>query len=163
MGRILPRRRMRDEFRFALWRWQDIHFDGRLYMTKLYLWRAPWQQTCLHWIHRADPGRDLHDHPRSFLSLVLRGGYTEDRPATPGRPWVRGPNGRWKLRLASTVRRAGFWAFRRASDAHRIASVRSGTLTLVLWGPRRRDWGFVTPYGWRHWRSYLEIGEEQSS
>lgn len=32
----------------------------------------------VHRLDAADPGMDLHDHPWAFISIVLRGGYTEE-------------------------------------------------------------------------------------
>ena len=151
-------RLIRDGDRFALWRWQFIEHNGSPYITKLYLARTPLFQLCLHWLHRRDHDRALHDHPRDFVSIVLRGGYLEERPSTA-------PS--WESVDAADVpasdtylveRRRFSVAFRRATAAHRIIRVNPGTLTLVFWGPKRREWGFHTPFaGWVHWRRYLRL------
>jgi hypothetical protein len=52
--------------------------------TRPYLIRwainTPFGGVKLHHILRSDEDRDCHDHPWSFLSIVLRGGYWEHRP-----------------------------------------------------------------------------------
>lgn len=155
------RREMSDNRRYALWRWQDLHFDAGLYLQKLYLLRTPLTQIALHWIHMGDPGRDLHDHPRSFVSIVLRGGYWEERPVprVDGKPGIEW----WDERtpVCDVGYRGRFSvAFRRADQPHRISQVEPGTLTLVLWGPKRRTWGFHTYFGWVPWVPYCKAMAE---
>lgn len=89
----------------------------------------------LHWIVRPDPQPDPHDHPVTFLSIVLRGGYTEWRPEIP----------------LHVVR---WFNLIRSTDVHRITYVKPGTLTLAIAGPKVRDWGHHTPAGWVDWRTY---------
>jgi hypothetical protein len=78
----------------------------------------------LHAFYHSDP-EPLHDHPWWFVSLVLAGQYLEisDRP----------PH----------VRRAGSIAFRRSSFRHRV-ELNHPCITLILTGPRVREWGFHT-------------------
>ena len=137
--------------RFAAWRWQDIFVDGGLYLRKLYLLRTPWFQWTIHWIRKADPGRDLHDHPSDFASVILRGGYIEERPTG----WDLDDADRWIPRTERTYHKAPTILYRNAEALHRIASVDAGTVTMVLWGRKRRKWGFQTPEGWRHWREVV--------
>lgn len=100
----------------------------------------------LHRIDQADPGLDLHDHPWPFLSIVLRGGYTEEVVDTREagraarrfrRSWLRGSAHRLRLH-----------------EAHRIIDVLPGTVTLVLRGRKQRQWGFYLPYGWVDQQKY---------
>jgi hypothetical protein len=154
---FLPSRLLRDGQRFALLRWEHIVHDGAPYMTKLYLWRTPWQQTCLHWIFQRDRDRDMHDHPRDFVGLVLRGGYLEERPASAVGWAAVDSAGIPFCPTFLTDRRAGQLAYRRAADPHRIVRVDPGTLTLVVWGHKKREWGFHTDFGWVHWRRYLGL------
>lgn len=133
---------------WCFWRWMDIRSQpdqasGRehdpVYLRRLYLLRTPWFQVMLHRILRPDPDRHLHDHPWDFLSLVLRGWYQEQR----GR---RIHTRRW-------------WNFCRAEGAHKITVVSPDCITLVFTGRKRRDWGFHTPTGWVHWKSYIYGGK----
>lgn len=130
---------------FALWRWKDIETDGDLYLRRLIIAQVPKVgSVMLHWIMRPDLSRDLHDHPVSFLSVVLRGSYWELVPVTdPEVPGLKLRHIRWLN-------------FKRATDAHRIRDVfgKRGVLTLVFAGPNRRKWGFFTAEGWVPWTEY---------
>jgi hypothetical protein len=111
----------------------DIHD----YMER-WIVRTPWFMVRLHHILRSDRGVDLHDHPFDFVSVILRGGYTEVHGGScPG--------------IASY--RAGSVLFRRAEDLHRLVLDRPAW-TVVFTGPVRRTWGFSTPTGWVDWREY---------
>ena len=50
--------------------------DGKLYLWRLYILRTPWFGVMLHKIMDDDPDC-LHDHPWSFVSFILKGGYEE--------------------------------------------------------------------------------------
>lgn len=91
----------------------------------------------LHHILRSDAGRDLHDHPWDFVSLLLHGQYTEIREAGS----------------AGQVYGAGSILFRKAETCHRLV-LDAPVWTLVLCGPLRREWGFRTGTGWVNWRAY---------
>ncbi len=91
----------------------------------------------IHHMSGPDPGKDLHDHPWWFGSLVLRGGYTEKRANT------HTPR-RW-----NPVQRNWLsWKALRQNECHTIYSVSASTWTLVIHGFRRSTWGFYTPTGW---------------
>jgi hypothetical protein len=95
------------------------------YLTRWRVVQTPWFSIYVHKIGTPD-SRELHDHPWSFLSLVLRGGYRERRSYDS--PLVR-------------VRRLNL---KRSTDLHYIAELdRTPTWTFLLVGPRRRDWGYV--------------------
>lgn len=74
--------------------------------------------------HRqVDRSQRQHSHDRSYLDVVLRGGYTEDR-------WARGLTVRTRVR---------HWSRRPASAHHRIVALhREPTWVLKLQG-RKRD------------------------
>ena len=65
-------RRYRTGTRWGVWLWTE-----RNYIRRLHLIKAPNWSIYVHWILGPDPQPDLHDHPVSFLSVVLRGGYIE--------------------------------------------------------------------------------------
>lgn len=82
----------------------------------------------MHFILREDDDRHLHDHPWSGRSLVLDGGYYEQRW---GSAWV-------EARMAGSSARLEHGQF------HRIVSVSSrGALTLCVLGRMHGDWGFL--------------------
>jgi hypothetical protein len=133
---------------WCVWRWTDVDSE---YITRLHLIKTPWFAACLHWINKPDPEPYLHDHPVSFLSIVLRGMYVEYRSTiTNGSPF-----GMWWTNTKHVVRRFNFV---RASenDLHSIRHVLPGTLTLVFMGPKVREWGFHAPDGWVHWKDYYQ-------
>lgn len=135
--------------RFSFWRWFDIARPGQgVYLRRLYLISTPWFGVYLHNIRTPDPDLDRHDHPWSFVSWVLRGGYLEE--------WS--PLGTEVARQRDCPRWS--WHRMRAEDAHRIVEVRPDTWTLVFVGPRRRVWGFyVRDTYWVEWTTYLrELG-----
>lgn len=99
----------------------------------------------LHKFERSDPDH-LHDHPWSFTSVILAGGYFEVTPADPADPL--GPAVRTWHRPGSVLVRPHPWP-------HRIELPPGGTaLTLVLRGRKRSSWGFWCPDGWRRWTEY---------
>lgn len=72
-----------------------------------------------HWF-RSDDKRAEHDHPSWFLTLILKGSYTDQGELlTPG-----------------TVR------FRRATYRHVVDVTSGGVWTLLIFGRKTRDWGF---------------------
>lgn len=122
-------RRYRTGTQWCVWRWSLAPF-----LTRLHLIKTPWFALCLHWIHKADSEPYEHDHPVSFLSLILRGGYLEKR------------SGAFQQRL--------WFNYIRATDTHTILDVCPHTLTLCLMGPKVREWGYHTPKGWICWKDY---------
>lgn len=95
----------------------------------------------LHWIARDDDDGALHDHPWSFRSNIVSGGYVEELPG--GR---------------RIERKCGDVFNRKATDLHRVVDVQPDTWTLVLTGPKERSWGFLPDGGtWTDWRTYLGL------
>lgn len=106
----------------------------------------------LHRMRGPDPGVDLHDHPFTFATLVLWGGYTEERALAREAPqlaryaeWWPGSRGPRTTSVRET-RRPGRWRTMRLDECHRITGLlRRSCWTLVVRGPRRRGWGFYLP------------------
>lgn len=122
---------------WCIWKWTITDSE---YITRLHLIKTPWFSVCLHWINKPDPEPFLHDHPVSFLSLILSGGYSEDR-------YVNG---------VRAIRKCNWYNLVKASpyDQHTIVSVKPNTLTLAIMGPKVREWGFHVPGDWIHWKAY---------
>jgi hypothetical protein len=117
-------------------RWHILRFRG-------------WQLS-LHKICRDDDDRALHDHRADNISLILNDGYFEVlRPKGATRDvWKF----RWPLRPY----------FRKAEDLHRIVIPGYAPVwSLWLRWPPRREWGFMCPKGWRHWRDFC--GEDYNA
>lgn len=133
-----------DRVRWALMATYDIPCeDGELYLRRLRIVQTPLFGVYLHELHKSDAGRQLHDHPYSFVSIILKGGYRELVPIhqVPGfrvnmlRHWKR-----WSVHYMP------------AEHRHRIDSLdKKPTWSLLLVGRRKRVWGFYTSQGWIPW------------
>lgn len=148
---------MIDSLLRRLFKHRDIVIDGRLYLRRYFL-TPRWLpiRVFLHRIYLPDAGRDLHDHPWDFSTLVLCGGYEElvrDHGVEYTTTW-------WRWRRG----------FRAAEHTHRILTVKPNTWTLLfvrrarrMWGfwPQRGAWvsnqkdGWERRYEWVPWREYL--------
>lgn len=96
----------------------------------------------LHHLHTSDEDRALHDHPWSFVSILLTGGYFEWTDTQ-----VDGLRRHWRRPLSIL--------YRPAEHAHRLELVRP-VWTLVIRFRVRRHWGFFTRDGWLPWRAYSD-------
>ncbi len=117
------------------------------YLVRWSLWLPFGWSIKLHQILRADDDRCEHDHPWCFLRIILKGGYLEvvgaDKRVAVRKPWR--PWAPWRV----------YWCG--PDFSHRILDLLSGTSwTLVICGPRMREWGFFTREGWMHWRSFVD-------
>ena len=138
-----------------------VHLPG--YLERW--WLIPYNRTGIAArVHRfldSDPGRDLHDHPWPYISIVLRGGYFEVTRCTPSKPCTSCAEAReWGIveeladadcpRLVATWRGPGSVAFRRASSFHRIDlnidhihGRPRDCWTLFITFRARQPWGFL--------------------
>ncbi|MGH8073691.1 MAG: hypothetical protein ACREO4_06415 [Lysobacter sp.] len=148
--------------------------DGTAYMDRYWLVRIgrdgvdehgqpkPWISLRVHHIRSSDIGRHFHDHPWTFVSLVLFGGYHEDKPydAESGFTVSRLRNCPSGVVYTRETYIAGEFLLRRASDWHRLRLpdqlVDAGTWTLVLTLPKRPEsWGFLVDGKKVPWREYF--------
>lgn len=103
----------------------------RFHLLALGAWRLK-----LHVFVQGDSDRCLHDHPWTFYTLILLGGYFEETDDATGnriRKWY-GPG-----RL---LHRPAEWKHRVILDNAKPC------VTMVLMLKRRRAWGFFTRRGW---------------
>lgn len=107
--------------------------------------------------HRFQPlayDKDPHDHPRSFLTLVVRGGYDDVQPCSCDAH----ARDRAAMLACSATKidqvRAPAIRFRRAEHAHITTGGPKGALTFVVMGPLRREWGFWRDGRLWPWREY---------
>ena len=93
--------------------------------TRYQLLKTRWFNLYLHRVVAPNAHPECHNHPWTFVALLLKGGYREYL------------SGRWH------IRRPGNVLFRRAETAH-IVVTNPGkpSWSLVLTGPNRRAWGF---------------------
>lgn len=112
---------------------------GEAYLLRWYL--IPRNRVFNVYVHKFlgdDDDRALHDHPWWSLSWCMEGDLVE---FTAGKRAIV-PEGKWMLR-------AGHYA-------HRLEIARGPVWTLFLTGPKIREWGFLCPQGWRHWREFTD-------
>lgn len=124
----------------------------------------------LHKFMRSDDDRALHDHPWASMSLLLKGCYLEEMPVNMHR-WVHhGDRETYKV-----LRRPFRPVFRGADAIHRVELLSQVTetdeekdivkpipvWTIFITGPWRRTWGFWCPFGFRHWRDFLQEGRNE--
>lgn len=135
---------MRDEW--ALFRRHKIGPQDNIYLDRYTLLGTPYFSIKFHRIFRPDRQRDLHDHPWNFLSLIIKGCYTEiteDKRKSPDGCYDR-----------------VWFSFHKAEEFHRIDYVsKSPIWTLVFCGSKKRDWGFkITETGeWVQWEKYEKL------
>jgi hypothetical protein len=129
-----------------------IHHNGVVYLKRWWLIpRNKFFNIYLHKFEHDDDDRALHDHPWRSLSLPIRGGYWDVLP-----------------RGVMVKRKAWRFIYRNATQAHRVvltkdkngATVRAWTIFIT--GPVVRDWGFLCPQGWRHWRDFTAPNDKGS-
>lgn len=99
----------------------------------VYRWRfeSPFGSVRVHhWLGR-DDDRAMHDHPWSFVTFILRGGYTEMVPSERGDgsvtlKWLKAPSVH----------------YRPADYQHMVFPNEGSVWTVIVTGPRVRHWGF---------------------
>lgn len=113
--------------------------DGEAYLIRYNLIQCRWFTLKLHKICKSDDAC-LHDHPWTFYSLILWGGYVEHTEDAEGIRRVR------ICHPFSILKRP-------AHHRHRL-EIHQTAWTLVLTSKRVRQWGFWTPAGWVEWFKY---------
>jgi hypothetical protein len=100
--------------------------------------------------------RDPHDHPRPFVTFVLRGNYRDES-------WERisggtEPDEAQIGRMVKERVHAGAVRYRPASHLHIVETDGVGCWTLVVMGPIVREWGFVrlSTGLWWEWGRYIQ-------
>lgn len=89
-------------------------------------WRfeSPWFSVRLHHWLAPDDDRAKHDHPWSFTTFVLKGGYVDSSS-----------DGQHHLRAPAICHRA-------ATHRHTVFPDPGGCWTVIVTGPKVRKWGF---------------------
>lgn len=124
--------------------------NQELYLRRWILARTPWFQILLHKICRPDADRDLHDHPWSFRSLILKGGYVEEiiDPDIFDHYHERNKYERVNKRAA--------FVGHDTTSFHRIDRLLDGPAwTLVFTTGKRKSWGFLVNGKAVNHREYL--------
>jgi hypothetical protein len=114
---------------------------------------------------------DPHDHPASFVTIVVKGAYVDEQPCDCTRENSYGslaevyrqndltcPRCGGAEVIRQTVRAPSIH-FRPATHAHITETDHRGAWTIVIMGPKRREWGFWRN-GMRLWYSVDEYENE---
>lgn len=111
------------------------------YLTRWYLVRNNRLGVFLHLFHHSDEDRALHDHPWSFVSIILWRGYIEHtgcKDPSCVRPSHQHAKRKWP----------GMILFRPAEWRHRVELVDGRqAISLIIRFNRRRVWGYWFPSG----------------
>lgn len=106
----------------------------------------------VHHILRSDEGREPHDHPWPYLTIILKGGYFEQRFAEDG------------VMLSMKWHGPGSVLFRPADSWHMLKIPEGSTAwTLFVTGRYKQTWGFLTRSGKELYYSYLKRKHERQT
>lgn len=112
--------------------------------TYLYRWtliRLPWFSVYVHHFVGDDWSRDMHDHPKRFISIGMKGQYIEETPT--------------RIRIY----RAPWARTFPARHIHRLRMIDGGDCwTLVIVLRPVREWGFWHFGKFIPWREYVADG-----
>lgn len=128
--------------------------------TYAYRWfvaRTRWFNIYIHHFVGDDWSLDLHDHPKRFISIGLKGSYVEYTPDS----YIVGLGQKFQIFNAPWFRSFP------ANHIHRLVMVRSGGAngthekihdcwTLVITLKAVRQWGFWHKGNFMPWRDYVE-------
>lgn len=159
---------------YATWRKRvyqikDKAGSSSVYMIRYIVFKTPLLSLYIHRFLKSDE-EVPHDHPFSFYSYVIKGGYNE---------YLYDKDNNFNLNIS--IRKEKSLAFRKAEQVHRVkldkeyylAEQNMAPLTVCLIFRRRREWGFwpehtdykikgqkLTAVKKRHfvdWRQYLGL------
>jgi len=127
--------------------------------------RNKWWNVYIHYWVADDVDQVLHDHAPDNLSVILSGWCLEHFHVKPLQRELVG--GVVQHRTYSVVRQPGDLVFRLAHTPHKItlfdsldpAGPKKPMVTMFVQGPRRREWGFSCPNGWRPWQEYIDVAK----
>jgi hypothetical protein len=133
--------------------------DNEPYLERYYLFLKDRKHfpfnVFLHKFLKSDPD-DVHDHPWSYFTLILKGGYYEWVPQFNSRGEKFGEIAKW--------RGPGHFRICNARSFHRIELDPSVTCwTLFMPGPQQREWGFLNKGKWVQHEEYLESKQHDAA
>lgn len=117
--------------------------NGPIYLIRYSLFSCPWFAIKIHKILMSDDDC-MHDHPWSFLSIILKGRYYEWTPTQGG----------WCFSAGNILWRPQPWIHRLQLNDGETAT------TLVITFKKVRVWGFHTASGWKPWYEYIRGGRK---
>lgn len=93
--------------------------------TRWAIIKTRWFSLYLHKLDAPNWHPECHDHPWGFVALLLKSGYLE-----------RTAKGTFKRRPGSVL-------YRPATFAHNVVTPYGVSWSVILAGPKARDWGFM--------------------
>lgn len=104
--------------------------DGELHFRRYRIFWTPWIALYIHRIFKADEDEHMHSHPWDLYSIILWGGYKQNRvyTNTPNPQTVR-----WVTAIQT-------------HDYHRVIELLKPTCTtlaLTVWGNFSPNWGYL--------------------
>lgn len=102
--------------------WKEIGEE----FTRYTVLKTPWFNVYLHQLYAPVAHPECHDHPWSFLAVLLWRGYSEQ----VGSEWYR--------------RRPGSMLWRPAEFIHNVVTPYGTSWSLIFTGAKKRAWGFKT-------------------
>lgn len=143
------RKRLRGALRAALDRLVEVEVIGQEECPLMMRWTfldVGVLRAMIHFFPAEVSDRDPHDHPRSFVTFVLRGNYRDESWCHP--------------ECCKRCERVGAGAirYRAAEHMHIVETDAVGCWTLVLMGPLKREWGFmrIGSREWWPWGKYIQ-------
>jgi hypothetical protein len=143
---------------------------GVPYLTRWRLIESRFGAVYLHKFHRSD-GKDLHDHPWAFCSIILWRGYIEEvklceyceEGTIPPMPYAvpsKGDSITCQFCFGNYNSRKRVWPgmilYRKASHIHRVELIgEKPAWTLIVRGPYVRTWGYWVDGIWEDFKSYF--------
>lgn len=100
--------------------WKDIGEE----FTRYGLVKTPWFNIYLHQLYAPNWHPNCHDHPWSFLAILVRKGYLEQVGSKRYR------------------RRIGAILWRPATFTHNVITPYGTSWSIIFTGPKSRDWAF---------------------
>lgn len=121
--------------------WQEV---GEVF-TRYSLWRTRWFNIYIHQLYAPQWHPECHDHPWSFISLLLWRGYTERIPwkSKQVAPVIFVNGVIVDMNMTREVRRyPGQILYRPATFLHNVITPKGTSWSLIFTAPKSRDWGF---------------------
>jgi hypothetical protein len=101
--------------------WKDIGEE----FTRYILLKTPWFNVYLHQLSAPQWHPECHDHPWSFVAILLRRGYLE------------------QVGASITRRRPGTILYRPAEFSHNVTTPFGTSWSVIFTGPKSRQWAFL--------------------
>lgn len=120
---------------------------GVAYLIRWRILYSPKRGLYIHHFVADDGARHCHDHPRTFYSIGLWGGYREEVRHQFGPDTIAKSHA---VYTAPWIRKFG------PEHTHRLTLLPGRTCwTIVYVGPVVRPWGFWVGFKWIPWRDYV--------